>query len=149
MIRLMAASLLLLAAASAHGETENFQLFTHCQPVSLYVGVTENFGLTEERVRTVAESRLRAARLYNPIPFSAFSLSVYVDTMERGHFTFQVFLEKKLFDPVTTESWLAVTWKTGQFGNAGNDAGFIIQAVSEQMDKFINEYLRVNERDCE
>ena len=49
-------------------ESECFNLFFECQSLPLIIeGLSddsERIGLTEERIQTIAESRLRAARLY-------------------------------------------------------------------------------------
>ena len=43
----------------------------------------------------------------------------------------------------------ATTWESGEtLGQHGGDAGFIMQALSEDLDLFILEYLRVNEGYC-
>ena len=43
----------------------------------------------------------------------------------------------------------ATTWERGEtLGQHGGDAGFIMQALSEDLDLFILEYLRVNEGYC-
>ena len=39
-------------------------------------------------------------------------------------------------------------WETGSYGTHGGDADYILQAVSERLDRFILEYLRVNETAC-
>ena len=36
----------------------------------------------------------------------------------------------------------------GSTGTHGGDAGFILSAVSQHLDKFLVEYLRVNEENC-
>ena len=69
-------------------ERERFELFTECRPVSLVVVLGDDNGedlpeplteLTEERVRTLAESRLRAARLFSSEPvFPLLAISVEV-----------------------------------------------------------------------
>ena len=53
---------------------DRFQLFTRCEEVVLSsVGVSgdkaEEIGLTEERIRAMAESRLRVARLLSDDPW--------------------------------------------------------------------------------
>ena len=45
-------------------------------------------------------------------------------------------------------SSFAQTWRTGEIGTHGRDAGYILQGISEHLDKFIVEYLRVNEGAC-
>ena len=42
----------------------------------------------------------------------------------------------------------STTWRIGTYGTHGGDAGYILQALSEKLDKFILEYLRVNESAC-
>lgn len=55
-------------AAQDASEYERFQLFTGCAPLELAVTVdgeeAEEIQLTEDRIRTMAESRLRAARIW-------------------------------------------------------------------------------------
>ena len=43
---------------------------------------------------------------------------------------------------------IASTWDTATYGTHGGNAGFILQSVSEDMDRFVLEYLRVNEKSC-
>ena len=42
----------------------------------------------------------------------------------------------------------AITWEQVTFGQHGRDASFILQNLSEMLDGFILEYLRVNEGYC-
>ena len=50
-------------------DRERFELFTECAPVNMIAPITgeeaEEIGLTEDRIRTMAESRLRAAGLWS------------------------------------------------------------------------------------
>ena len=63
-------------------------------------------------------------------------------------FETDVDLLRSLWNPYT-ETWRRVTtWEGGRFGTHGGDAGFIMQGVSEDMDRFIGDYLRVNEAAC-
>ena len=43
---------------------------------------------------------------------------------------------------------VATTWVRGSAGTHGGDAGYIRSGVSEYMDTFLLEYLRVNEEAC-
>ena len=104
--------------------------------------------LTEDRIETLAESRLRAARLYNAeaIPY----LYIRVGVMKQGSaFTVDVSLNKAVRDVTSSQFGLAETWTAGNFGLHGRDAGYILQSVSELLDRFILEYLRVNEDACQ
>ena len=75
------------------------------------------------------------------------SLSVSAEVVGSA-FLVQVELGKTLSDPASGEEWSAGTWESGRFGTHGKDAGYIVQLVAEEMDKFLVEYLRVNEKDC-
>ena len=104
--------------------------------------------LTEERVRTMAESRLRAARLYDSregVPY----LAVTIFTLDDGPaFVWQIRLSKWLRDSMTELERGSFTWEDLGYGTHGGDAGFIMQGLSEDLDGFILEYLRVNEGYC-
>ena len=62
--------------------------------------------------------------------------------------TVSVGYNKKLFDPLSGENHIATTWTSSSVGTHGGDPGHIVQALSEQVDKFVVEYLRVNGKDC-
>ena len=55
---------------------------------------------------------------------------------------------KVLYDSVSDLSWAAKTWTGSTFGTHGGNAGHILQVLSEHLDEFILEYLRVNEEFC-
>ena len=134
------------------GEPDRFRLFTRCMPLGLIVYVqgdqADEIELTEERVRTMAESRLRAARLYSSragVPY----LRVTILTLDDGRaFVAQVQLSKWLRDDMSGLERGSYTWENLGFGTHGRDAGFIMQGLSEDLDGFILEYLRVNEGYC-
>ena len=164
MIRLMAASVLCLVAASSHGqepsildELELFQLFADCQPVYLTVFVQVDApdvsGLTEDRVRTVAESRLRAARLHESDigllqDIGLLHVAVWVQEKTRVS-TSKVEFLKPVTDQYTSQFRHTGTWESARAGIADTNGSMVMQAVSEMMDEFINDYLRVNEPACE
>ena len=104
-------------------------------------------GLTVDRLQTMAESRLRAARLYDATAFLPL-LYVNVNVVGRG-FSLNVNYQKWLYDPVSDESFYATTWIIGGAGTHSGDAGFILQGLSEYLDRFILAYLRVNEDACD
>ena len=135
-----------------------FELWNECAPIRLIIwgfeGEGADIGLTRERVRTLAESRLRAARLYDaavvyPAPILLVDVVVLVSESGRsGAFSVDVSFEKYLRDDVLDWTWYATTWETGVLGIHTGDAGYIMQVVSEKLDLFILEYLRVNETAC-
>ena len=55
---------------------------------------------------------------------------------------------KWVFDPLSGEEAYAATWDTGGTGTHAGNSGFILSTVSGQPDKFLVEYLRVNEAAC-
>ena len=117
-------------------------------------GGAADIGLTEERVQTLAESRLRVARLYGAaLPFTSYlyvRVSVLVSESGRGGaFNIEVSFNRYLFDGVLGRNGFAATWDTGSLGMHDGDAGFILQYVSEYLDRFVLEYLRVNETACQ
>ena len=137
-------------------DVECFFFFNECQPIPLVIEPLTNdeaeIGLTEERIQTIAESRLRAARLYQEGGLDVFLWAdhyLYVNVLVVGNaFSFDVGYFKKLHDGKLGMSNFAQTWQTGATGTHSRDAGHIMQNLSEKMDKFIVEYLRVNEGAC-
>ena len=127
-----------------------------CQTLPLaiepFIHDEAEIGLTEERIQTIAESRLRAARLYHDSGLAAVLRAdhyLYVNVLVVGNaFSFNVGYRKKLHDEKSGMSNFAQTWSTGGAGTHGRDAGYILQSLSENMDMFIVEYLRVNEDAC-
>ena len=131
---------------------ERFQLFNECGPMILVVqdygddADWADMGLTVDRLQTMAESRLRAARLYDAtaLPY------LYVNVLVVGvAYSLGVDYNKMVYDAVSGETNYATTWNIGGTGKHGGDAGFILQGLSENLDRFILEYLRVNEDACD
>ena len=128
---------------------ECFELFNQCERMKVSVLVGQNeIGLTEERVATAVQSRLRAARLYHES--APYALVVRVGTLDdRLVFRYYVAYRKNLFDYTTGETGFTTSWSRDGLGTHGGDAGYILQAISERMDQFINEYLRINAPACD
>ena len=129
---------------------ERFELFNRCRPVRLLVeGPPESAaetGLRKDAIQAVVESRLRGARLYtNPGSGGAY-LYINVSVVDRA---FRISLEYRrwVLDPVNDTSGSAATWHSGSIGTS-SDASQILSAVSQLLDEFIADYLRVNESHC-
>ena len=139
-----------LEAQEANEAQERFELFNECYPVGLIVGWDGNLPeLTEERVQTLAESRLRAARLFSRFSLSSF-LSIIVDVSGRAVAVRMAF-SKLVYDPRSGVTEFASTWERGFMGThrgGAEGAASIMQRLSEFMDTFVLEYLRVNEESC-
>ena len=142
------------AAGQEITDYDLFQLWNDCDPVFLVVrdlhDSAEKVGLTKQRIQTMAESRLRAARIYSLTGINY--LYVRVNYLESGVFDAIV-----AFKPIVHRDWSSdhraktnhtQTWSTGSTGQSAGNSGFIMQSLSEHIDKFINEYLRVNAGSC-
>ena len=159
------AMLVILPAARADdevGSIDIFKLCTSAEKIDLIVEDTPadaiEIGLTAERIENVAESRLRAARIYDPEggDFLHIQTNAIAPTFTSGEkigdgqsvaAAYELGFNKPVFDPDVNEIGYAKTWKQGAilFG----DADFIVQAISEAVDSFISEFLRVNEsKEC-
>ena len=157
MMRAKFVLLTLLCALPISSETvdryERFRLFNACQPMELVIegmGTDEAaIGLTENALQAAAESRLRAARLYTGDSKKAdyAYLYVHVSVVGRAHSVRVRY--KKMVTDAFGESFPATTWHIGGIGTHGGDAGFIMSFLSQQLDQFLAEYLRVNEAACE
>ena len=75
---------------------------------------------------------------------------LYLNVIVAGRaFSTSLDYKKTLIDPVSVEGGFATTWHTGSAGTHGGDAAYIVSNVSEHLDQFLTEYLRVNEAACD
>ena len=138
------------SAAEKVSQADRFGLWNDCRTMGLVVedlpkSATE-IGLTKEAVTVAVRSRLRAARLYRAdagVPF----LPVTVNVVGSA-FGISVAYLKWVKDRASGISSGATTWTRGSTGTHGRDASYILSSVSQKVDKFIDEYLRVNEAAC-
>ena len=142
--------------------TERFSLYNACKPMQIYVQLQqsddEKIDLTEAEVRAAAESRLRAAGLYDSDSSSTFGVHVlllasrYANGARAGwSYTQKAYFEKSLWDAVSAEEWLAPTWErsaTGYGPPNSSTRSMILDRIRGYMDEFLAEYLRVNEAAC-
>ena len=154
--------LLVLAAPTSIGAEESeydrfrdrFQLWNACQPMDLVIESLDDddvkMGLTHEAITTAVRSRLRAARLYRSESRTYLYVNVNVLSGETRVRAFSVSVEFKkwLLDPqLDGQGGLVSTWDTTAVG--WGDVAYILSAVSQYADRFIDEYLRVNEPACQ
>ena len=154
--------LLLASAVPAGAQQEqslsyrpNLMLFTECAPVRLAVNVFDNddpIGLTWDRVWVMAESRLRAARLYDNDTTSlggAVRLYLYVSVFRNAYaYTggIEIRMTHPYYEPGDGLLW---TWSSfPETGLHGGDAGLIMRRLTERVDALIGDYLRVNAGNC-
>ena len=154
MHRLIMVVLLLTATPTLAEEVsdyDRFRLWHACLPMDLVVeDLNEEaaaIGLTRETITIAVRSRLRAARLYDADASSSY-LYVNVNVVNPAYsinFAYRRLLES----PLTGEIGLATTWNSGSTGTHGMDSGYILSNVSRHVDRFIDEYLRVNVDACQ
>ena len=147
-----------LFACSEAEDTERSTLCNVCRPVLLRVKVSDvswdgpDHGLTEGQLRITAESRLRAARLYTDSGEESNEAVLYVLVNILGEplraFQVEATYYKRLLDPVTVETIISATWRGTSSWTSRPVRGRIVQSVSEIVDEFLVEYLRVNEEHC-
>lgn len=148
---LLAVPLPAAAQDDAANRMERFALLSDCQRMLLTVeGLSEDaadIGLTRDSLIAAAESRLRAARLYtDALPGPVLYVNV---TVIEVAFSINLELKKAVLDPASGEIGLATTWDTGSTGTHGGDAGYVVNSVSQHLDHFLADYLRVNESACD
>ena len=144
-------ALFFFALDAAGQDRARFELFANCQPMRLVVedlhSDASDIGLTKASIQAAAESRLRSARLYDSTPFTYPYLYINVNVVG-GAFSISLQYSKRVYDPLSDSNGLATTWIIGSAGTHGGRADFILSFVSRHMDKFLVEFLRVNEGSC-
>ena len=139
------------ALAQEVSSLDRFRLFNECRPMRLLVeslpADAAELGLTKASIQVAVESRLRSARLYDSE--STFGPYLYVNVNVVGR-AFHASLEynKLVRDPASDVPGTATTWDIRSTGTHGADSSYILSAISELMDRFLVEYLRVNESAC-
>ena len=133
------------------GGQQQFDLFVNCQPMNLVVEPLNPgammIGLTNRDIAMAAESRLRSARLY---AYDRASSRLHIIVAVTGMaFSIVLTFEKILHDNITKLDGFASTWVQGFTGTHGRIKAYVLSALSSQMDEFLFEYRRVNERACE
>lgn len=144
----------LIFPAGATGQSQppgfdHFQLFTRCAPigVALLVEGQPILGLAQGAVERAVTSRLRSARIYNVVTEGPGFLQVRVASSGLA-FVVGVEFQKMLRDEFTGGAGSATTWRSLSIGTHRNNGQFVRASLAEHMDKFIDEYLRVNGAWC-
>ena len=131
-------------------EIKRFQLFNNCQPICLTVHTLPDYvvklGLTLGTIQNAAESRLRSASLHDNRPLNS-CLDIRVAVVEQIVIA-TVEFRKRILDRFTDYSGLALTWRTGVFVRHENRPELIMSHITRLMDKFLVEFLRVNDEAC-
>lgn len=127
-----------------------FKLFSNCSPMDIVIEDlspdAKKIGLTKAAIQAAVESRLRSARLYKPGPLKP---HIYVRvSVLRFAFSISLQFKKPLYDRFSDHTFEAPTWEKGFIGTLSGSQGYILSSISELMDRFLVEFLRVNEDAC-
>ena len=130
------------------------RLLAECTPMGLLVKIQDkepdDLGLTKEAVVQMAESRLRAARLFTKTPFNEESYQelVVIVTGVRIAFNVRLYLTRDIDDTGFGSRGTVSIWELSSSGVHGGNGRFVFMAVSELVDEFVASYLRANEKWC-
>lgn len=147
----------LFAVASATAEEvsaiDRFALWNECRPMDLMVQeMTDdatNIGLTKKTIEVAVRSRLRSARLYSEDNDEAAKSFLYVHANIVGEaHAVGAYYYKIMTDAATALSDTALSWNSGSMGTHVRNSTLLISYISEHVDEFIDEYLRVNADAC-
>ncbi len=99
-------------------------------------------GLTSNRMRTVTELKLRKEGIKIIEKSTCF---LYVNTMIAGN-AFRVRLELKEKAKISRLDafYAATTWQNEMVGTHGNNPEYIVSALGELLDEFLNDYYKAN-----
>ena len=128
---------------------DDFQLFTGCSPVRISTAVDDddnNLKLGQDRLETAVRSRLRGARIYADESYGP-ALLIYVHVVGKA-FNYSLDLNLRVWRD-GLGWWTTNTWHAGGTGTHGGDASYVLGHISQSMDTFIDEYLRVNGEACD
>jgi len=110
----------------------------------------EKIGLTEERLRTRVELRLRSLNfdVVSTVadPEKGGFLNVRVTVFGHAYSGFIAFNRDVYFREDEEVKWThASVWGTGSTGQHGDDPGYILDSVEGHLERFLNAYLKANQ----
>jgi len=108
-----------------------------------------SLGLTEDRIRTRVELRLRSAGLTpgNDITKNLASLYVNVNVGGSAYSAAVEYKRQVIFITGNRRyRYLATTWESASIGTHARSAVYIMNALDQNLDKFLNEYLKANQK---
>ena len=106
-------------------------------------------GLTKDRIQTRVELRLRSAGLTPGKDSSKNETYLYV-RVKLGGSAYSAAVEYKRQVVFITGNrryrYLATTWESASIGTHARSRVYIMNALDQQLDKFLNEYLKANQK---
>ena len=148
----VAIALLSSQAGAVHNAGHlDFNLAAFCNPMGVVVESVRNkisrkIGLTEGDLVNAAESRIRAAQLFNDESPQYLYINI---NPTKSAFSADVALMRRTQDTGFGFSGIVNVWDDGATGTHGGDGRYVLSVVSRILDRFIAEYLRENEDWCE
>ena len=105
------------------------------------------FGLSRENVMSAVRDRFKATHL---VQDAGAATKLFVSARVTGNkVRIKVSYSKPVRDLISGVEFYTATWETQSAGEHGRDSRRILAQVVEEVDKFIDEYLRVNREACE
>lgn len=154
----VALAILTVPPSAADSLQDGWQLWNGCREIRLVVEELSddaiNLGLEEEAIGTMARSRLRAARIYSDKPMLGTSKTprdaLYIRAGVVGNsFSCKVsFIRWLENERALIGVGRGETWAVSSLGQHGKSSTYIMADLSEKVDKFVDEYLRVNADFC-
>lgn len=145
-------------APQTKDDVDRFYLFGECRPMSVmaYFGQSGPVGfvLSRDVIQAIAERRLRTERLHVDVthphgPVKSWPPALVVDLQMLGRsFHISVAYSKPVSDYLSGLNFMAATWQHGFIGQHTGNPEFVMRAVDQMLDKFVAEYLRVNDAAC-
>ena len=144
--------------AAMEAYSQFFKLFNKCEKIGLSVNIPINspkpkIYLTEKAITNAVESRLRSARIFttdSPKDFLLVEVLVWEDVFNIGLSFGKVLEDSRLSEHFSFHSTYVVgTWHRAFIGRHSGEENFILSSLSQKVDEFLVEYLKVNqEKNC-
>ncbi len=106
-------------------------------------------GLTKDRIRTRVELRLRSAGLTPGNDSSKNHALLYVNiNVGNGAFSTSVEYNRRVEFTTGNRRYgsFGTTWTAASTGTHGRDAAYIVNWLDQHLDKFLNAYLKANQK---
>lgn len=138
---------------TSHKDLE-WVLWNNCEPIILTVNVDNNLvkkGLSEKQIENAIVTRLISARIYGKPKENAGELEVKLNSLDHSH-SYSILVSFKLlaYRLLYSDQWTSgttITWVISGHG-ISSQPRIILDAVTETIDEFVADYLRINYPAC-
>ena len=134
-----------------------FGLWNECRPIAFELNFenrakAKDLGLTREDIYELVRNRIQTARIYTedyePPTGKRLEIGVRVGSKAEPAFSYLMIFVKQLKDEETGLSLGAASWLKEALEPHRGESAVILFLISQALDEFINDYLRVNESAC-